>query len=107
MATMPDMYADPSEIEAWDRRLRHKAIRKLYLANWAEQEDDDTDAIKAVRSAISYLAQMTEPPPDVFPHLAMMINNIWASDRIGQEMGLALKLLIKEGEEVCHIPSPF
>ena len=107
MATMPDMYAEPAEIEAWDRTLRHKAIRKLHLASWAEQEGDDTDAIKAVRAAISFLAQMTEPPSDVFPHLAKMINNIWASDRIGPEMGLARTLLIKEGEEVRHIPSPF
>lgn len=106
MEEQPDFYAEQSDINAWDRKKRHAAARKLHRASWAQQDGDTADAIADVRAAAALVLRMTEPDAEVLRLCAGMIGNLWATEP-GVEIEPALRRLVLDGEELTNVPSPF
>jgi len=106
MGQQPDIYDEQSEIDAWNRKKRHAAARKLHRASWAQQDGGTADAIADIRAAAALVLRMTEPEGEVLRLCASMIGELWATEP-GIEIGPALQLLVLDGEELTNVPSPF
>lgn len=106
MDQQPDLYAEQCDIDAWNRKKRHSAARKLHRASWAQQDGDTSDAIADIRAAAALVLRMTEPNGEVLRLCAVMIGDLWAMEP-GIEIEPALRHLVLDGEELTNVPSPF
>lgn len=89
-----------------DRTLRHKAVRKLHQAEWAQFDGDTDDAVAEMRRACALVMKMQFPVAGAVFLMAQGIEGIRSYCYEGEAMKAA-NSLIAPGEEVRDDRSPF